>query len=146
MARVTLLSGLVLAGTMMASAQEKKGVSRELLPFQGTWKVVRAELDGKELPEKIPPELRFRFSGDKLTVTESRDEAETGSVKVDSRKQPAEIDLVGPKGEKVAGIYRFDKDGKMSLCFVKGKAGARPRSFDTAGTAALLMVLEKLKE
>jgi uncharacterized protein (TIGR03067 family) len=138
-----MVCGLLIAGT--ATAQDKK-VPKELEPFQGTWKVVKAELGGKEPPDKVPDGLRFIFEGDKATVRESKADAETGAYSVDSKKNPAEIDLIGPKGMKALGIYQFDKDGKLRLCFAKGKDAVRPKSFDTKDTMNALVVLEKVKE
>ena len=54
---------------------------------------------------------------------------ETGTFSVDAKKDPAEIDFVGPKGDKIVGIYRFDKDGKLILCTGAGReAPGRSRS------------------
>jgi uncharacterized protein (TIGR03067 family) len=145
MTRLAMFCGLVLiAGSAMA--QDKKDIPKELEPFQGTWKVVKAEFEGKEPPDKVPVDLRFTFEGDKLTVKEGKGEAEKGGYTVDPKKSPAEIDLVGPKGMKALGIYKFDKDGKLTLCFEKGKDAARPKAFDTKGTTAGMIVLEKVKE
>ena len=150
MIRFTTFCGLVLALTVPATAQDKKDVPKELAPFQGTWKVVKAERDGMPAPAKEVESIRFRFDGDKMTVKEGRkEEEETGSYSVDAKKDPAEIDLISPKGDKIPGIYKFDKDGKLTLAFVKsppdkGTDAARPKKFDDKD--AVMMVLEKVKE
>ncbi len=76
--------------------------------------------------------LSFAFEGEKLLVTE-RGKTETGSFAVDPKKDPATIDLIGPKGEKIAGIYKFDKDGKLTMVFTKEK-DARSESLRRQGS------------
>jgi uncharacterized protein (TIGR03067 family) len=97
------------------------------------------------IPEKETETVRFKFDGDKLIVREGKkDKDEAGSFSVDSKKNPAEIDLTSPKGDKVLGIYKFDKDGKLTLAFSKGKGVDRPKAFDDK--AGILIVFEKVKE
>lgn len=143
MIRFAMLGSFVLALCAAASAQEKKDVPKELAPFQGNWKVVEAIADGKPAPKDVLTELQFAFEGEKLTVTE-KGKAEAGSFSVDSKKEPAAIDLVNPKGDKALGIYKFDKDGKLTICFIKGKDAARPKGFDDKN--AVTLVLEKAKK
>lgn len=144
MIRLALLGVLTLALT--GSAQDKKDVPKDLVPFQGTWKVLKIESGGKPL-EKDPSGLRFKFEGDRMDVLENEKEKEdTGTIAVSPKKDPAEIDFTSSKGNKIHGIYKFDKEGKFHLCITRGKDAARPKSFDTAGTRARLFVLEKVKE
>ena len=142
MIRFALFGGLVLALGATASADDKKDVTKDQKPFQGMWKVVEASRDGKAAPKL--PDLLFKFEGDKLHVTESKNEADTGSYSVDASKTPAEIDMTGKKGEKALGIYKFEKDGKLTLYMTRGKEPVRPKSFDDKGVVK--MVLEKAKE
>jgi uncharacterized protein (TIGR03067 family) len=148
MTRFALVCGLLLASGF-TSAQEKKDpkndVPHPLSPFQGSWKVVKADFAGKAPPGSNLPELRFTFSGDKVSVKEGQADAESGSYSVNIQKNPPELDLVNSKGTKVLGIYSFEKGGKLRLCFVSD-GGARPKSFDTTNTMSGLMVLEKVKE
>jgi uncharacterized protein (TIGR03067 family) len=143
MTRLALFGVLTLALT--ASAQDKKDVPKDLAPFQGTWKVLKIESGGKPL-EKDPSGLRFKFEGDRMDVIENEKEKEdSGTIEVNSKKDPAEIDFTGSKMNKIQGIYKFDKDGKFHLCISRGKDAPRPKSFDTAGTRNRLFVLEKAK-
>jgi uncharacterized protein (TIGR03067 family) len=144
MTRFVPLGGLVLALAFSgAAAQDKKDVPKELAPFQGTWKVVEAVAGGMPEPKDKLPDLQFTFEGEKLIVTE-KGKAETGSYAVDAKKDPTAIDLTTPKGDKVPGIYKFDKDGKLTLCFIRMKDATRPKAFDDKG--AVLLVLEKVKK
>jgi len=143
MTRLALFAVLTLA--LAASAQDKKDVAKDLVPFQGTWKVLKIESGGKPL-EKDPSGLRFKFEGDRMDVIENEKEKEdSGMVTVSSKKNPAEIDFMSSKGNKIQGIYKFEKDGKFHLCIARGKDAARPKSFDTTGTRNRVFVLEKVK-
>lgn len=143
MIRLVAISVLLLAPTFVA-ADDKKQIPKELVPFQGTWKVVKAEINGMPPPGGIPADVRFIFEGSKAIVKEGKREPDVGSYSVDPKKDPAEIDLVSPKGDKVLGIYKFDKDGKLALAFTKGPKAPRPTKFDSK--EAVSMVLEKTKE
>ena len=141
MIRFATVGGLVLALSLCASADDKKGLPKELEPFQGTWKVAEASRGGQPAPKEAVETLRFKFEGDKLIISE-KDDSKAGSYSINAKKEPAEIDLVSPDGKKAAGIYKFEKDGKLRLAFVKGE-DARPKGFDNKD--ATLMVLEKVK-
>jgi uncharacterized protein (TIGR03067 family) len=135
----------VLSLTIAASAQERKDVPKDLLPFQGTWKVLKVESGGKPL-EKDFSGLRFKFDGDKMDVIENDKEKEdSGTITVNPKKDPAEIEFAS-RENKILGIYKFDKDGKFHLCVARGKDAERPRSFDTSGSRNRLFVMEKVKK
>jgi uncharacterized protein (TIGR03067 family) len=141
--RTTLFGGLVLALTLSrAGADDKKDVPKELAPLQGTWTVVSVSFGGMPVPKDKQPDQQFKIEGDKLTVTE-KGKDESGTVKVDAKKDPATIDLTSAKGEKMMGIYKIDKDGKLTLCVSFAK-DARPKSFDDKDS--MLLVLEKKKK
>ena len=143
MTRFALLGCLVVALGSAAAAEDKKDVPKELAPFQGTWKVVSATAGGQPAPKEAVEKLTLTFDGEKLTIKEgSKDE--TGSFAVDAKADPTTIDLVNPKGTKALGVYKFDKDGKLTICFNKGKDTLRPKGFDDKEAAVL--VLEKVKK
>ena len=139
MTRFATIGGLVLVLSLPAFAEDKKG----LQPFQGSWKVVAASQGGAPAPKEVLERLSFAFEGEKMVVTEGG-KADAGSFAVDPMKDPAEIDMVSPKGDKIVGIYKFDKDGKLTLAFVKKKDAARPKGFDDK--EASLLVLEKVEQ
>ena len=139
MIRFALFGSLVLALGAAASAQDKKDVPKELVPFQGTWKVVKAEVIGTEIPEKEFATGRFIFEGTKVTVIEDeKSKPDVGTFSVTNEKEPFTIDLVQP-GDKVLGIYKFGKDGRLTVCFAKG--AERPKEFE--GKKSALLVLER---
>jgi uncharacterized protein (TIGR03067 family) len=143
MFRLAMLFVSILAATCVA--QDKKEVPKELMPFQGTWKLLKAEVNGKEQEGGTPTDVRFTFTGNKLSVQKGKDTPETATYSVEQKKDPNEIDIVGgPKNEKSLGIYKFEKDGKLTVCFVKKADGARPKKFGEP--EAVVILLEKVKE
>ena len=144
MIRFTTFCGLALALAAPVAAQDKKDVPKELAAFQGTWKVVNADFNGKAPLGSNLPELRLTFSSDRMRVTDGA-QVETGSFAVNARKNPGQLNLVNSAGTRIQGIYKFEKDGTLSLCLVKER-GQRPKSFDTKNTNTGLMVLERVKE
>jgi uncharacterized protein (TIGR03067 family) len=151
MTRFAMLGGLLLTLAAFAAADDKKDEKKAAAtPLEGSWKVVEASVDGKAEPKEKLPNMVFTFEGSKLTIAEGNRKPDAGSFTVDLKKEPAHIDMHPPKDEKgapkgtVAGIYKLDKDGKLTLAFSRGKDAARPKSFD--GKDAVVLVLEKVKK
>src|SRR5207253_6730849 len=95
MTRTAMFCGLVLVLTAhTTTADDKKDTTKDLAPFQGTWKVVKADFDGKAPAGSNLPELRFTFASDRMTVKEGTREAETGSFSVNAEKNPNQLNLV----------------------------------------------------
>ena len=139
------LSVLTIAfcGTI-ASAEVKKDVPKELLPFQGKWEI--KEFIGDPVPpkEKLP---MISFDGDKMTVMMAgSDRKETATFSAAPDKKPGEFDIT-PDGEKkiVKGIFKFEKE-TLTLCFAhEGKAAERPTEFK-GDKPYTVLVLVKVKE
>jgi uncharacterized protein (TIGR03067 family) len=143
MIRLALFCGLMLA-VSYAAADDKKDVSPELKAFQGTWKTVKVEEGGKE-PSSGFPEAKFTFTDNKFSVKVGKEPAQEGTISVDPKKDPTELDIVGgPKKEKTLAIYKFDKDGKLTISFISKPNATRPKKFNEAET--IMIVLEKVKE
>lgn len=152
MTRFAMLGGLLLALAIPAAADDKKDEKKVTpTPLEGSWKVVEASVDGKpEAKEKFSGVV-FTFEGSKLTVTEGDRKPTAGSFTVDPKQDLAHLNMVPPKDDKgpskgalVAGIYKIDKDGKLTIAFHRNKDATRPKSFD--GKDAVLLVLEKVKK
>jgi uncharacterized protein (TIGR03067 family) len=143
MVRMLFLCGLILAATN-AIADDKKDVPKELVPFQGTWVVTKLEEGGKE-PATDYPKAKFTFTGDKFTIKVGMEKPEEGTITVDPKKDPAEIDITGgPKKEKTLMIYKFDKDGKLLLSYLSKQKSTRPKKFGEP--ESIQIFLEKVKE
>jgi uncharacterized protein (TIGR03067 family) len=142
MFRLAMLCGSILAAT--CAAQDKKEVPKDLMPFQGTWKLVKLEEGGKEPASGLPDEVRFIFTGNKLSFKEGKNASQEGTYSVDPKKDPSEIDLISPKNEKRLGIFKFDKDGKLTVTYINKPNAMRPKKFSE--TETIMIVLEKVKE
>jgi uncharacterized protein (TIGR03067 family) len=144
----SLLVGLALA---VGAPGAKDPPAKDPPSIVGEWVGEKAVAGGKELP--VPKGgIGFTFTADgKLTVREGeREKADTGSYKVDAKKDPAEVDIIPPEDKKeptVQGIYKVDGD-TLTLCFAKGKAGAgRPSKFEAPeGSDAIVITLKRVKK
>ncbi len=141
MTRFALLGGLLLLLSVSgAGADDKKEIPKDLVPFQGTWKVIKAEHNGTPL-ENV--NLQFTFDGAKLEYLQNEKSTGPGTIALDAKKVPSEIDLLGEKAKSL-GIYKFD-NGKLILCYAKGTE--RPKTFDSSAvTGAYLLTLEKVEK
>src|SRR5262245_51832056 len=143
----SLLIGLALA----VGAPGKDAPDKDAPSIVGEWAGEKAIAAGKEQP--VPKGgITFTFTADgKLTVTEGeRKKDDTGSYKVDAKKDPAEVDIIPPADKKeptVQGIYKVDGD-TLTLCFSRGKAGAaRPTKFEAPeGSDAIVITLKRVKK
>ncbi len=141
MTRIAMSGTLLLALAFTATADEKKAAPTSL---EGSWKVVAAQVEGMPESKEKLANLSFTFEGSKLTVAEGDRKPDAGTFSVNAKADPAQIDMVSPKGDKVSGIYKLDKDGKLTIAFNKGKDTTRPKSFDSKD--AIVLVLEKAKK
>ncbi|HEV3143482.1 MAG TPA: TIGR03067 domain-containing protein [Gemmataceae bacterium] len=125
----------------------------DLKLFQGDWKVVGLEADGKQAPAEAIKGVRMKIKGSVFEGTyPGQTSGEKATVKLDSSKSPKQIDLVvleGPeKGKTVEGIYKLEKD-RLVLC-MRGPEVAekgRPKEFKTDTDSGLgMMTLERIKE
>ena len=144
MLRIALFCGLILPATR-AFAEDKKEIPKDLIPFQGSWKLVKVESGGKGPPESLTEEVRFTFTGNTLTIREGKGQAVEGTYTVDSKKEPGEIDMSEGK-EKVFGIFKFEKDNKLIISHAIKPGGARPKKFDEATAVTLVMEKINLKD
>jgi uncharacterized protein (TIGR03067 family) len=123
-----------------AALAADKAVDDEIAKWQGTWKAVAFEHDGKQTPpEKLQPI--------KLTVTganyhfQNGDFSERGTYKFQPDKDPKALDIVvgeGPdKGKVYLVIYKVEGD-RLTIC-LESENNARPRQFTgKAGTGCVL--------
>jgi RNA polymerase sigma factor (sigma-70 family) len=122
--------------------KEKRGAAKaapktDLDRLQGVWKLDHAEINGGTARNlEALKKVRLVIKGDKITLGKDEGHDETGSIKVDSTKQPKEIDLIltGPAGNPLTnpGIYKLDGD-KLTICYAPhlDNGQDRPTEFDT---------------
>jgi uncharacterized protein (TIGR03067 family) len=130
--------GLVLGAEDAAQDQQK---------MQGTWQVVSAAREGKEMPEELRKTLRFVVKDDTITIKGRQGgEGDKATFKLDPGKTPKTIDLLNPQHSQspIQGIYEIKGD---TLRFCMGRPGqARPAEFPAKpGNDVRLMVLQREK-
>jgi uncharacterized protein (TIGR03067 family) len=137
--KAVVLLAVVFASASVVAGGDAQG---DLKKFAGTWSVESAQKGGKEGPERDIKELRFVFSGDKLTL-KFGEKAMEGSFKIDPSKKPRQFDIT-LKDKTGQGIYRFKGD-KLELCISDPDGGeARPTEFKSAeGSRTILFLLKR---
>jgi uncharacterized protein (TIGR03067 family) len=121
----------------------EKGKKSDADFIQGDWAVEDAIDDGNPLPAELRENVRFTVKGDKIDISLNGEVAFGGKFKLDSSKKPKTIDIDGPDGMTLVGIYEINGE-KMRFCVVEsGKQ--RPKEFSgDAGTGAKLVTLKRL--
>src|SRR5262249_17881493 len=121
---------------------------KELEKFQGTWKFVSVEQDGKPLPKGEEPQT-ITFQGDKFAVKRGDQVIQAGTQKLDPGKKPKTVDATVTEGEgkgtTMLGIYEMEGD-TLKACFdPQGKK--RPTEFKTtAGSGYILVVIKRAEK
>lgn len=141
--------GLLLIGSLMAAGEQKVDGSKELKSLQGRWRLVAGEIGGRKMTAKEIKKSKLVFRGDHYTVRRGDGPKVTGSLVVDSTKDPKTIDITdadGPnKGKTLLGIYALDGD-ELKECFA-APGEARPTKFGTqTGTAQFFHVWKHVKD
>src|SRR5262245_16012307 len=114
--------------------------------LQGTWNVVSAMEDGIALPEDEVKQTTIVIKGNTFRFPGLADDATSvaGTVKLDSTKNPKEMEAASDKNEVSLGIYELEPD-KYKVCFAPpGKP--RPANFNSApGSGQILQVWKRQK-
>lgn len=139
-----LLPLLLLLG---ADSAPDELVQKELQQFQGTWKPISMEMDGKFLTEEQIGKTRLTIKGEKFTFDTGKDSHE-GLYKIDPRREPKQLDIVitrgDEKGKTYLVIYKF-AEGKMVQCMENSNA-KRPLDFTgSKGSGNLLEYWERIE-
>jgi uncharacterized protein (TIGR03067 family) len=145
MTRFALLAvslGLVAA----APVPEKKD---ELKKFEGDWVFTGWEQGGQSLPEERLREAKWSVKGNKYTF-QMGPRTEEGTLKLDSGKKPAAVDLTitagADKGKEQLGIYRIERDAVV-LCLAEPGAKERPTEFAAPeGSGHMLLTIKRAKK
>jgi uncharacterized protein (TIGR03067 family) len=140
--RAILFLGLALA----ASGGSDDAVKKELKKFQGTWKVVRMQVDGVKIPVEAFDKTTVVVEGDKFSFRDKGRVYEEIEVVLDVAKKPREIDLhfvTGlKKGVTEKGLYELDGD-TLKIC-QSLNLKKRPTDLESGkGSAQQRMVLKR---
>lgn len=151
--RITIALVMVLlcawAARLPAAAEQKDDAAKkELEKFQGTWKFVSMEEDGKQAPKSDAPNT-ITFTGDKFAVKMGDKVVQAGTQKLDPGKKPKTVDAAITEGEgkgtTMLGIYELEGD-TLKACFdPQGKK--RPTEFKTTpGSGYFLAIIKRAEK
>jgi uncharacterized protein (TIGR03067 family) len=114
--RMDVLSALVAGLLIAADAPRGDAARAELEKFQGTWKLVSAQRDGREASQDEVGRTTLVIKGDTFRVPEDAEvgTGPDGTFTIDPTATPKAIDATpasGPnKGKTLLGIYRIEGD------------------------------------
>ena len=131
----------------LANLAKEEAIKKGRAKYQGIWRVIALEVDGKKVPEK---------DAKKITVTNHADgtwiikvdgkEVSQGTSKIDPTQKPKTIDFTptigADKGKTFLGIYEINGQTRK-LCFASpGKD--RPTEFSAQpGSGQILVVFQR---
>jgi uncharacterized protein (TIGR03067 family) len=146
--KVTALLALTVGLLAAGLGAKDDPVKKDIRKFQGTWKVVSVEMDGKKQTDEKLKSATMTVEGNKYTVEAGGKTVEQGTFKIDPTKSPKTIDVTATqgkgKGNTYHGIYEIKGD-TVRDCFARdGKD--RPTDFKTkAGSAWVLRTYKRQK-
>jgi uncharacterized protein (TIGR03067 family) len=128
---------------------QKSDAEAELKALVGKYRVVKAELGGKDLTEALKV-LQFDITAPGKYTAQHGEEKDAGTFTVDPAKTPREMDVKGTggpqKGQLVKAIYKLDGD-RLTVCYDHDKPGDRPAKFESKeGTTLLLITYQREKK
>lgn len=131
---LSISAAIVLAISFGAlAAPAPKESKSDASKFEGTWTFTSWEHAGRVLPDEARDTARWSVDGDKYNF-EIQGVKEVGTIKLDSSKKPATIDLNisegTDKGKSQLGIYKIEKD-TITFCFARPGVSERPTEFST---------------
>jgi uncharacterized protein (TIGR03067 family) len=131
---------------MAADDPKDDAIKRETAKFQGTWKFVSMEVEGKKKPDADFNKYTVVLKAHRWAVSEGDKIAAEVIFKLDPAKKPKAIDLVDAKNKRlIRGIYSLEGD-KLTVCDRGSEKGERPSEFTTkANTGLVLFVLKRVK-
>jgi uncharacterized protein (TIGR03067 family) len=149
MARQVCGVWLVWASVCGLSRADDGATAKELAKFEGTWTVVKLEVNGKSLLRPGKPEPKLVIKNGK--VISDAEGAPKGGVKLsrilDTSRKPATLTLPLEGAIKFYGIYEVNGD-ELRVCGdgvdtnqEKNPEGRRPREFDS--NKGLLIVFKR---
>jgi uncharacterized protein (TIGR03067 family) len=146
----SLVIGLTLSFCAFVALAGEDAIEKERKNYQGVWRVVALEVDGKEVDDNNAKKLTFFNKADGTWKIESEGkEISSGKSDIDPTKKPKTIDFMPTSGvfsgNEYVGIYELGKDTRQ-ICFV-AKAKERPTEFSSpAGSGRFLIKFEREKK
>jgi uncharacterized protein (TIGR03067 family) len=145
---------------LLIGSEKREDVKKELKRFQGEWVLVKAEVNGKAVPDLVDKGKNFIIviRGNKSWF-EDRDNSsgdvipsEVTTFTISPMKKPKQIDITFVEEEerfrRNVGIYEFQGD-KLKICYTPA-GGKRPKRFSskegTEKNAIFLGIYKRVKK
>jgi uncharacterized protein (TIGR03067 family) len=130
-------------GLILSSAQPAEATPQKL---QGTWTATQAERDGKAAEDVVGHRLAFSRSRFQIRSKAGK-RLYAGSVRVDTKSNPAAIDFVHSegalKGKAWKGIYALDGD-TLTICDnAPNLEKGRPAAFEAKSGSGYVFITFK---
>jgi uncharacterized protein (TIGR03067 family) len=141
---LTLAPLLLWTGPPAAADTKADVVRTEQAKLQGTWQLLSAETDGKQVPQEQVKKVKVVITGDRHTVYVG-DQAVAKAVRfaIDPTRTPRAVDDTLEDGRVIRGIYELDGDTLRSCVAAVGKE--RPTAFTArAGSGQTLRVFRRV--
>lgn len=140
------------AGSRVAGDDQEDNFKKELKAMAGTWRPIRAEVDGKKAPENwLKESVLTRDDAGKIVARRGDKIVMEGMViKIDATKKPKIIDAKitdgENKGKTIMGIYELE-DETLRVCVALPGNDERPTDFSAkAGSRRALTVYKRDKK
>lgn len=132
---------------LLLSEPPDAAFEKELAQFQGTWRPISMEMDGKFLTEEQIGKTRLTIKGEKFTFDTGQDSHE-GLYKIDPRMDPKHLDILitrgDEKGKTYLVAYKFEKGQMVQVMEVSN--AQRPTEFTgKKGSGNLLEFWERVE-
>jgi uncharacterized protein (TIGR03067 family) len=138
--------GAVLIGLLIAADDPEAELGR----FQGTWRMVSAERDGRRVPEAEVRDTVLVIRGRTFAFPEDKrfGTGPEGTFTIDPSRRPKEIDATpssGPEqGQTSRGIYRIEGD-RYEVCFAPPGKPRPTRFVSEPGSGSLHSIWKRAK-
>ena len=144
--RGTFALAVLYLGFIAAVAAHLDAQAKDAADLKGVWVADSLQRGGKLAPPKMAEGVRMTFSdGSLLIAGYFGPEEEKAAFTTDRSVTPNHIDLVGPGGEKVPGIFEV-RDGKLTMALPPSGSVERPKSLASPeGSTVLLFVMRRPK-
>jgi len=113
--------------------------------IQGTWLMVKAELNGQAMKDDSLKKITLKLDGGKCEVT--AESVDKGTYTLDPAAKPKILDIIdteGPNvGRKIPAIYELQGD-TLRVCY--GLGGTRPTEFKSLGGTQTFLVTYQRKK
>jgi len=141
---VCLLVGVVV---FAASGAAQDDVEKEIKKLQGSWKVIRSEVNGITIPLTAYKKVVVTIKDSTIQFKDGDKVYEEIAFDIDIEAKPKEIDyryVAGlKKGVRENGIYKLDGD-ELTLCMSQQKQ-PRPKDFvPKKGAGTQILTLKRI--